>query len=431
MENRMVIFEDDKYGNFYPLAYLRPIYSLRPGIRTLAEKIIDGFSGYKPTLFCRPEIENLVLETSIYPVNKFDSPKFDELIFINGRLKIDKEFTDALKSAGKNAFIMSDGNLAAIKIIGGFTPEELADLNRGELGELANKLQKRSELLELDLKFYNYLWDFVTAIDSAIIDDFEFLRKQTSSQIDALQKMILNNSIKEKFPGVHFIKQENIYISSDAEILPGVVLDAEKGPIFIGGRARIEPHSYIIGPTYIGKESIIVGGRISGSSIGTVCRIGGELEESIIQGYTNKYHAGFIGHSYIGEWVNFGAMTTNSDLKNNYGSVKVAVNGKEIDTGYLKVGSFIGDFTKTAIGTLLNTGINIGISCNILADGLVAEKEIPSFTWLSSRHKMEYRFNKALDVIERTMSRRNKILSESLKKRLEELSHVKVQLKLE
>jgi hypothetical protein len=167
---------------------------------------------------------------------------------------------------------------------------------------------------------------------------------------------------------------------------------------------------------------MVTGGKISGCSIGAVCRVGGEVEETIIQGYTNKYHAGFLGHSYVGEWVNFGAMTTNSDLKNNYTPVKVAVNGKEIDTGSLKVGSFIGDFTKTAIGTLLNTGINIGISCNLVSDSLVVDKEIPDFTWYSMRHKMEYSMAKALDTIERTMARREKKLTAALRKRLEEVS---------
>ena len=114
-------------------------------------------------------------------------------------------------------------------------------------------------------------------------------------------------------------------------------------------------------------------------------------------------------------------MTTNSDLKNNYKSVGVSVNGRSHDTGLLKVGSFIGDFTKTAIGTLLNTGITIGLSCNILGNGLVAEKEIPSFTWYSSRHKMAYMIVQALETIERTMSRRDRKLTEAMKRRLEDV----------
>jgi hypothetical protein len=118
-------------------------------------------------------------------------------------------------------------------------------------------------------------------------------------------------------------------------------------------------------------------------SIGPMCRVGGEVEESIIQGYSNKYHDGFLGHAYVGEWVNLGALTTNSDLKNDYGSVAVIMDGKNpIDTGSTKVGSLIGDHTKTSIGTLFNTGAYVGAMCLIMATGKPLAKFIPSFAWL-------------------------------------------------
>ncbi len=431
MENRVIIFEDDKYDQFYPLTHLRPVYFLRPGIRTLAERLIDVFPDYKPSLICRPELEGVVSETTSIPVNKFEDKKPDEIIFINGRIKLDPDFATALKSANKNAFLMSGGNLAAIKIIGGLFPDEFVDLVNGELGEFANKVRRRSEVLDINIQFYNYLWDIVNVIGDAIYDDFQQLRKQTSSQISELQKSLSGKTTSDTYPGVYFIRPEDIYLAADAKILPGVVLDAEKGPIFVGTGVKVEPNSYIIGPAYVGKESIVVGGRIAGSSIGPVCRVGGELEQTIIQGYSNKYHAGFIGHSYLGEWVNLGAMTTNSDLKNNYATVTVSVNGKEVDTGCLKIGSFIGDYSRTAIGTLLNTGINIGVSCNLLGDGIVAEKEFHSFTWYSSKHSTEYKLPKALETIERIMERRGKKLSDPLRRRLTELGQFKAAIKLE
>jgi len=431
MENRLIIFEDDKYEQFYPLTHLRPVYFLRPGIRTLAERLIDAFPDYKPSLICRPELEGVISETTSIPVNKFEDKKFDELIFINGRIKLNPDFAAALKSANKNAFLMAGDDLAAIKIVGSLMPEEFADLNAGELGEFARKIQRRSETLEIKIPFYNYLWDFVDAIGDAIYDDFNHLRKQTSQQISELQNLLAGKTICDKYPGVYFIRPEDIYLAADAQILPGVVLDAEKGPIFIGTGVKVEPNAYIAGPTYVGKESIVVDGRIIGSSIGPVCRVGGEFEQSIFQGYSNKWHAGFIGHSYIGEWVNLGAMTTNSDLKNNYGPIRVSVNGKEIDTGKMKAGSFIGDFTRTAIGTLLNTGINVGVSCNLLGDGLVTEKEIHSFTWYSSGHKTEYKLSKALETIERVMARRDKKLSDPLRQRLIGLGQFKAEIRLE
>jgi UDP-N-acetylglucosamine diphosphorylase/glucosamine-1-phosphate N-acetyltransferase len=162
-----------------------------------------------------------------------------------------------------------------------------------------------------------------------------------------------------------------------------VAIDAEHGPVYIDEGAEIQPFSRIEGPCYIGKGSILLGAKCrEGNSIGPVCRVGGEVEESIIHGYSNKYHDGFLGHAYVGEWVNLGALTTNSDLKNDYTTVSVMLDGRNaIDTGSTKVGSLIGDHTKTSIGTLLNTGSYVGAMAIIMATGKPLPKYIPSFSW--------------------------------------------------
>ena len=136
------------------------------------------------------------------------------------------------------------------------------------------------------------------------------------------------------------------------------------------------------------------------------------MEESIFQAYGNKYHAVFVGHSYVGQWVNFGAMTTNSDLKNNYSTIRVSVNGESIDTGSIKVGSLIGDHTKFGIGTLLNTGISVGVCCNIFGGSLVADKEVPSFRWGTTGDWTDYRCDKAVETAQRTTERRSVTLSD-------------------
>ncbi|MBN2226610.1 MAG: hypothetical protein JW763_04535 [candidate division Zixibacteria bacterium] len=414
MNTCLIVFEDARFGNFYPLTYLRPIYFLRPGMRNLCQKLIDSLPGCQPSLFCRPEIEDMTREQTEYPVNAFNGRHAAETYLINGALKPNPEFMAALKKADASAVISTpDGDIVAVKAVGQLTDSEFENLINGDLEGFINTVATRAERMTIDIPFYNYLWELMHDLPVQLQADFDYIR---ASRGDGYM-----TPDPDKYPGASFIKPEHILIAPDAEILPGTVLDASHGPILIERGGRIEPHTYVIGPLYLGEHSRLVGGKIEGSSIGPVCRIGGELEESIIQGYTNKYHAGFIGHSYVGEWVNFGAMTTNSDLKNNYKSVAVTVNGQSHDTGLLKVGSFIGDFTKTAIGTLLNTGITIGLSCNILGNGLVAEKEIPSFTWYSSRHKMAYMIVQALETIERTMSRRDKKPTDAMKRRLEEV----------
>jgi UDP-N-acetylglucosamine diphosphorylase/glucosamine-1-phosphate N-acetyltransferase len=421
MKNGVVIFEDEKFENFYPLTHLRPVYFLRPGIRFLFEKIVDDFEGYKPFLFCRPELADITSEMTKHPVNDFNDPDLEEIVFVNGRVRHNRDFMKALKEAGKNAVLYSGDNLAAFKAVGKLTPEAFGLLKGGDLGAFLDNLKGRAQTLDVEVPLYNYLWEMVSAIREEIADDFEYFRGKSENN-DFLKSASEMKDKWRSYPGIEYINVENLYVASDAELLPGIVLDASKGPIFVGRKARIEPHTYIVGPTYIGKESIAVGGRIAESSVGPVCRVGGELEATIIQGYTNKYHAGFVGHSYLGEWINLGAMTTNSDLKNNYANVVVSVDGKSIDTETLKVGSFIGDFVKTSIGCLLNTGINIGVACNVISGELVVEREIPPFTWYSSRHKMDYNFVKSMAMIEKTMSRRGMKPGEALKKRLREIS---------
>ncbi|MFH2035760.1 MAG: putative sugar nucleotidyl transferase [Candidatus Zixiibacteriota bacterium] len=414
MKKSIVIFEDEKAVDFYPLTLIRPVYFLRPGIRSLYERFFDSFSGYSPNFFCRSEIADYTSEKTPISVNGFKDIDAEEIIFINGRLKYSLEFINALKEAGENVILTSREQIAAFKKVGKLKNGEIRALAEGDFSEFYNLFSGNAQKINLDLPFYNYLWDLVGDIEISIENDFKYFRDQDSATGFLGSPAKMRQSGRE-FPGVELISPENIYISRDAEIHPGVVIDASGGPVFIGNRVKIEPHTYLIGPDYIGKETFLVGGKITGCSIGSVCRIGGEVEESIIQGYTNKYHAGFLGHAYLGEWVNLGALTTNSDLKNNYSSVSVSIGGQMINTGQLKVGSFIGDFTKTAIGTMLNTGINIGISCNLVPGGLLIDKEIESFRWISPNKKMKYSFPKAFDTIERSMARRNIKASDALK----------------
>jgi len=169
--------------------------------------------------------------------------------------------------------------------------------------------------------------------------------------------------------------------AAGSRIWPGAVVSTETGPVFVDRGAVIRPGSFVEGPCYIGAQTIIDGAKVRpGCSFGPFCRIGGEIEASVFQGYANKHHDGFIGHSFVGEWANLGALTTNSDLKNAYQPVSVFFDGKPVDSGLLKVGCFIGDHAKTAIGSLFNTGARVGTFANWFEPGL-SPKEIPAFAW--------------------------------------------------
>jgi UDP-N-acetylglucosamine diphosphorylase/glucosamine-1-phosphate N-acetyltransferase len=231
----------------------------------------------------------------------------------------------------------------------------------------------------------NYLWDLIVDLEKDLEDDLR--------QIGPGVKGVVH-------PSAVVYAEDRVLIENGAEVEANVVLDARSGPIYIGKNTIIRPQSYLRGPLSIGPE----------------CRIGGEVIHSIFHGYSNKAHYGFIGHSYIGEWVNLGAGTTNSNLKNNYGTVKVVVNGKEIDTGQQFMGCFIGDYAKTGIGTLIPTGAVIGIGANVFGGGLIP-KDIPSFSWGTEGR---YDWEKFLGAVAAMMQRRGKTLTkpeiEKLKK---------------
>jgi UDP-N-acetylglucosamine diphosphorylase/glucosamine-1-phosphate N-acetyltransferase len=169
-------------------------------------------------------------------------------------------------------------------------------------------------------------------------------------------------------------------IHESARIDPYVVLDTTNGPITIGAGVWIQPFTRVEGPSFIAAGTQLFRANLRGGvTIGPNCRIGGEVEATIIQGFTNKYHEGFLGHAYVGEWVNLGAITSNSDLRNDYGEVAVPLQGEPIATGQAKVGCFLGDHTRTGLGSMLNTGTSIGVMCNVLPAGPLLPKHVPSF----------------------------------------------------
>jgi UDP-N-acetylglucosamine diphosphorylase/glucosamine-1-phosphate N-acetyltransferase len=284
--------------------------------------------------------------------------------------------------------------------------EDLLNLHSPEGYE---KIRSSAKALNVDAEGFQYIWNLVEMNPRLIMEEFARFRELAAK--------------KESYPyDVSIIGQADIYIHDSVEIAPSVVIDASGGPVIIEEKTKIEPFSFIQGPCYIGPDCRIVGGRIrSGTSLGPTCRVGGEVEESIMLGYCNKYHEGFLGHAYLGEWVNLGALTTNSDLKNNYKEITADIGGENIQTGSIKVGSFIGDHTKTGIGTMLNTGINIGFSCNLYGAGLFPQKSIKSFSWGEPGNLQNYKLDKAIETAEISMGRRDIAFSQTHRKLFEDI----------
>ena len=235
---------------------------------------------------------------------------------------------------------------------------------------------------------------------------------------DWLNNKKLNDSVNSphiKISG----KEKSLYIHQEANILPGSIFDTRKGPIIIDSHVSIKPFSYLCGPLYVAPYAHIDNAQIKGPTvIGKATRVSGEIESSIIGDFSNKHHEGFLGHSLVGNWVNLGALTTTSNLKNNYSTVHLELPKKvnnytemtTLNTQQIKFGALIGDCVKTAIGTLLNTGTVIDAGCNIFGGNVSGY--LPPFTWGNTTGTL-YELERFLSDAQKIAKRREQTLPES------------------
>jgi len=208
-----------------------------------------------------------------------------------------------------------------------------------------------------------------------------------------------------------------VSLAAGAAIEPGVVVDTRGGPVLLGERARAEGPARLTGPLWVGPGTTVLGGAVGTSSIGPRCKVRGEVVDSVLLGFVNKAHDGHLGHALLGRWVNLGAMTTNSDLKNNYGAVRVWTPDGEVDTGLVKVGCLVGDHVKTAIGTMLSTGTVLEAGGNVF--GGTPPTALPPFAWGAGGRACSYRLDKFLEVAERAMARRDQVLTSGVRRVIE------------
>lgn len=354
----------EKRLNFYPLALCRPIWELRCGMTSLAEKLVAKVGAADVACFVPPYMADVYRAKRPWPVNDLKALAGDDLLLVSGRVKA-ADLSVTPKGPSQAAFL-PDGECLVARV----SREDAARLDVSSIEAFLASARKTLPAAGVEVPAWNYTWDLVLANPKQLVDDFK-----------AAGRSGIEGAVEE--PKAIRGSAKDVYVAPGALVHPMVVFDAANGPIYLDEGVEVHPFTRIEGPAYVGKKSILLGAKCrEGNSIGPMCRVGGEVEESIIQGYSNKYHDGFLGHAYVGEWVNLGALTTNSDLKNDYSSVSVVLDGHTpIDTGSTKVGALIGDHTKTSIGTLMNTGAYIGAMALIAANGRLLPKFLPSFAW--------------------------------------------------
>ena len=383
------VFEDSQHSQLIPLVYTRPVFELRCGLFTTLERTIKHYPHATITLFCRNYLSDVLKERFEHRVNTLHTTD-DTCLFLNGRAIISLP----VSLEGPEELGVQDNTLIYARLKGNNAKK--ISHEKFLTQDVFEMLKDTVRVVDTHVPIVNYFWDIIKHNQSQIEKDFMLFVKK--------------GSISGKlYEGVYLINEDQIFIGKDCRIKPGCVFDAENGPIYIGNNVTIAPNTTIEGPVYIGNHSIVQSNsRIrGGANIGEVCKVGGEIVNTIFQSYSNKQHDGFLGDSYLGSWVNIGADTVNSNLLNTYGNIKVELGENIINTNHMFLGMAMGDHNKTAINTTIMTGSIFGFACNIITP-TYPPKYLPSFTWYSDNGTKVYILEKALQVAMIVMKRRDK-----------------------
>jgi UDP-N-acetylglucosamine diphosphorylase/glucosamine-1-phosphate N-acetyltransferase len=412
------IFEDAGVYNLSPVNDLRHTSELICGAFTLKEKLENILSNGKNhfVIHSRKFLENRCKE-KFSGLNINTLPK-ENTLFLNSRIIYSRNFIEGLLltlDEFENIVLLKGKTVAAAYVSANRTDfirnkvECKNDRNLLDFNDFHKSKLKEVQVKDLnideneELTFIDYPSDLVLNHEKEIETDLQFLLKKSKGS-------------KSSRTGAEILNGQRVFISAGCKINSHVVLDASKGDIYISPNVIIEPFSYIQGPIYIGRNSTVkAGSKLYGPlSIGEHCKVSGEITSSIIHSFFNKQHHGFLGHSYLCEWVNLGAGTTTSNLKNNYSQIVIELSGKKLDTGSIFLGSIIGDCTKTGINTMLNTGTVIGISSNLFGSGY-QPKAIKPFSWsdANSGKTVLYDIEKAISTAKISMKRRNISMSKA------------------
>lgn len=377
------ILFDDHRNQLLPITFTRPVCDIRIGILTIREKWEKYLKAKTSTL------------TEDYLNKKFPLIEKTQNLLINGSICPNHKLLKDILSLKTGDALYSGDTLVAIN-----TPS-------ADIAKYKNKKETNSFYLQV-----KNLWDIFQKNGKAIEDDFILLTKGKKSQ-----KLNKNNQV---------INPKNIFIEKGAKV-ECAILNASTGPIYIAGDAEVMEGSIIRGPFSLGEHSQVkMGAKIYGpTTIGPESKVGGEINNSVIFGYSNKAHDGFLGNSVIGEWCNIGADSNNSNLKNNYANVKLwnYTTEKFENTGLTFCGLIMADHSKCGINTMFNTGTVVGVNANVFGAGF-PRNFIPDFSWGGAAGFTTYKLNDAFATAEKVLQRRNKSLNDTEKEILSKVSEM-------
>ncbi|MBA4241333.1 MAG: glucose-1-phosphate thymidylyltransferase [Sphingobacteriaceae bacterium] len=366
-----ILFDDATWQNLLPLTFTKPVSEIRIGILTITEKWETYLNG------------KLTFQTQEYLSSKFKAVYTNNAVFINGKICPTPELLAQINNLEFNKGIKKGNTLIAYR------------------SNTASALNIEEALSSSEETTINYVsventWDIFSKNGEAIKQDFELLTRDKTSQSLSSSNTVIGDA-------------KAIFLEEGA-VVEAAILNTKSGPIYIGKDAEIMEGSVVRGPFALCEHSALkLSTKVYGpTTIGPHSKVGGEINNSVVFGFSNKAHDGFLGNSVIGEWCNLGADTNNSNLKNNYGNVKLYnyAQQKMVDTGLQFCGLTMGDHSKCGINTMFNTGTVVGVGANIFGGGF-PPTHIPSFSWGGAEGMEDYQFDKMIETANRVYARRS------------------------
>lgn len=386
----LYLYDDAKARSFEPFALTRPAGELRAGAMLVRHRWEQALGTTASGAVVAPHLAEFE-ELDAPPAAVGSVP--EGAVLANTRCVVPVLWSDREADVW-----MCDGRVAAVRLGAALPLPELAD---GDTA-LESVGAAGTRVVEIPGRWLDEVWSLVTDLSAQLQDDVTRLGPTLECDPPVSATVI----------GEH-----PVYVESGATIEPLVLFDATAGPILVRRRATVRAFTRLVGPCVIGHGATILGGRVAASSVGELSMVAGEVSEIVVLGHANKSHDGFVGHSYLGRWVNLGAGTITSNLKNTYGTVHLWTPSGVRDTGLPKLGSFFGDHVKTGIGLRLTTGSVIGAGSNIYGADM-PPKYVPPFSWGEGSALTAYDPAKFLATARRAMGRRSVLLGARAERQL-------------
>ncbi len=376
------LYDDVVARAFEPFALTRPAGELRAGAALVRHRWEQAVGVRTASFVGAPHLASF---------EELDAPPACADVLHPRSIVASARCAPALAAADPDADVWTcEGRVAAVRLREPLPVERLAD---GALA-LEALVPPQARVAELRGWWMDAVWDYVARLTTMLADDL----------------LAIGPTLETMAHGAAVLGAHPVFVEAGAHVEPYVVFDVTAGPIVIRREATVQAFTRVVGPCYVGQASLVTADKIAACSIGDVCRVHGEISTSIVLGHSNKAHDGFVGHSYLGRWVNLGAGTTTSNLKNTYGTVALWTPDGVRDTGLQFLGTLFGDHAKTGIGLQLTTGTVLGAGANVY--DRMPPKEVAPFAWGGAAPYGAYARDKFVDVAARAMARRQITLGE-------------------